>query len=103
MFGAKFSQDRGPTLRIVADELHAGIALDRVDEFVGKPLEGGERFLENNAGDFPMPGRRILAGGAFLHSAVAGLVGRDSVEPLWRIVLRLDRVSPYRTKNFAQA
>ena len=71
MLGAEFLENSRAALRVVTDELHAGVSLDRADELVGKPLEGCEGFFENNSGNFPMPGGRVLAGRAFTHNAVA--------------------------------
>ena len=81
VLGAQLRKNRGAALRVVADELHSGVALDGAHQVVGKALEGGEWFFENNTRDFPMAGSRVLARGAFLHFPVAALVGRDSVEP----------------------
>jgi hypothetical protein len=76
MLGAEFLKNGRAALRIVTDELHTGISLDRADEFVGKTVEGRKRFVENNASNFPVPGGGVLAGGAFLHLAVAPPIGR---------------------------
>ena len=66
MFGAEFVEHGGSAAGEVADEGDAALALDGVDEQIGKSLEYGKWLGEDRSCDFPMAG-----GGVFSHAALA--------------------------------
>lgn len=71
MFLAELVQDVGATARVVAEKFPTRRARDLPDEFIRKRCEGRERFVEDGARQFPMPGRGVLSRRAFAHPAIA--------------------------------
>src|SRR2546423_11702469 len=71
---AELVQNLGAAARVIADEVHIGFTFNRPNEFIWEPFERGERFMKDDAGDFPMTSGGVLAGGALAHATVAGAV-----------------------------
>ena len=62
VFGSQLFEDNGSAAREIADERNSRFRFDRLHEFVRKSIEDRKRLLENDTGNFPMAGGRILAG-----------------------------------------
>src|ERR1700682_1256817 len=71
MFCAQLLQDGRATTRVVSDKCYACFALDLADKLIRELFEDGKWFIDNRTGDFPMSGRGIFSGRAFLHFAEA--------------------------------
>ena len=62
MLRPKLVENRSAAARIISDKLNLSVALDRMDELVGKAFVDGERLLENYAGELPVTVCGVFAG-----------------------------------------
>src|SRR5438552_3036960 len=71
---AELVQNLGTAARVITDEVHIGFPFDCPNEFIWETFERGERFMKDDAGDFPMTSGGVLAGGALAHATITRAV-----------------------------